>query len=52
MDDCVSSFCDLGICLDKIDGYECVCELGYIGSMCNVNIDECVGNFCYNGGIC
>lgn len=31
LDDCVSNFCDSGICLDKIDGYECVCESGYIG---------------------
>lgn len=31
LDDCASSPCDSGTCLDKIDGYECACEPGYTG---------------------
>ena len=31
LDDCASNPCDSGTCLDKIDGYECVCAPGYTG---------------------
>lgn len=26
--------------------------LGYVGSWCEIDIDECFLFFCYNGGIC
>ncbi|XP_009950368.1 PREDICTED: neurogenic locus notch homolog protein 1-like, partial [Leptosomus discolor] len=38
--------------IDKITGYECTCEPGYTGHMCNINIDECASNPCHNGGTC
>lgn len=31
LDDCASNPCDYGKCIDKINGYECTCELGYTG---------------------
>ncbi len=31
LDDCQSNPCDFGRCIDKINGYECACELGYTG---------------------
>ncbi len=31
IDDCKSKPCDYGKCIDKINGYECVCEPGYTG---------------------
>lgn len=31
LDDCASSPCDYGKCIDKINGYECTCEPGYTG---------------------
>uniref|UniRef100_A0A8C1RDL0 Neurogenic locus notch homolog protein 1 n=1 Tax=Cyprinus carpio TaxID=7962 RepID=A0A8C1RDL0_CYPCA len=52
IDDCKSKPCDYGKCIDKINGYECVCEPGYTGSMCNINIDDCALNPCHNGGTC
>uniref|UniRef100_A0A663MZA9 Neurogenic locus notch homolog protein 1 n=1 Tax=Athene cunicularia TaxID=194338 RepID=A0A663MZA9_ATHCN len=52
LDDCASSPCDYGKCIDKINGYECTCEPGYTGRMCNINIDECSSNPCHNGGTC
>uniref|UniRef100_A0A8B9EVT9 Neurogenic locus notch homolog protein 1 n=1 Tax=Anser cygnoides TaxID=8845 RepID=A0A8B9EVT9_ANSCY len=52
LDDCASNPCDYGKCIDKINGYECTCEPGYTGRMCNINIDECASNPCHNGGTC
>ncbi|CAB1319564.1 unnamed protein product [Coregonus sp. 'balchen'] len=52
LDDCKSKPCDYGTCLDKINGYECACEPGYSGTMCNINVDECALNPCHNGGTC
>lgn len=31
IDDCKRKPCDYGKCIDKINGYECVCEPGYTG---------------------
>lgn len=31
LDDCASSPCASGTCVDKIDGYECACAPGYTG---------------------
>lgn len=31
LDDCASSPCDYGKCIDKINSYECTCEPGYTG---------------------
>uniref|UniRef100_A0AAX7UEL3 Neurogenic locus notch homolog protein 1 n=1 Tax=Astatotilapia calliptera TaxID=8154 RepID=A0AAX7UEL3_ASTCA len=52
IDDCKSNLCDYGTCNDKINGYECACEPGYTGAMCNININECASNPCHNGGTC
>lgn len=30
------------MCLNTLSGYECVCEPGWHGSLCNEDIDECV----------
>lgn len=32
--------------------YICICYKGFIGRNCDRDIDDCVGNLCYNGGIC
>lgn len=29
--------------------YYCVCEFGFIGDYCKINVDECVLNFCVYG---
>ncbi|XP_063966506.1 protein crumbs homolog 1-like [Lytechinus pictus] len=33
-------------------GYVCVCQDGYEGANCEVNIDECASNPCTNGATC
>lgn len=30
----------------------CVCKLGFTGSRCETNIDDCAGVVCENGGTC
>lgn len=43
-----------GICIDSIDSYNysCKCSLGYMGSNCEIEIDECESKPCLNGGKC
>ena len=33
-------------------GFECDCDAGYTGDMCEVDIDECAPGPCLNGGTC
>lgn len=47
VDDCVDLFCYYGgICIDRVNGFFCICKLGYIGSLCDVNYNECGSSFC------
>lgn len=43
-----------GRCVDQLDGFRCVCALGYTGSRCDVDIDDCrkLREPCLNGGSC
>jgi len=34
------------------DGYECVCQSGWTGSNCDIDIDECENDPCLNEGVC
>ena len=35
-----------------MNGYTCVCELGYTGTNCQHKVDNCVDEPCKNGGTC
>eukprot|EP01047_Picozoa_sp_COSAG01_P037002 COSAG01_NODE_2915_length_6861_cov_2.886128_2_plen_2005_part_01 len=35
-----------------INSFACTCELGWTGSYCNIDINECASGPCQNGGIC
>ena len=35
-----------------MNGYSCVCEPGWTGERCSVNIDDCATDPCQNGGSC
>lgn len=52
--ECLSFFCyGLVICIDRVDGFECVCVVGFIGVYCYYDINDCgILNLCRNGGIC
>ena len=41
-----------GNCTKLEADYKCHCTTGYTGKNCSVNIDECIGNLCQNGGQC
>ena len=35
-----------------MNGYSCVCEPGWTGKRCSVNINDCATDPCQNGGSC
>ncbi|KAJ8734395.1 hypothetical protein PYW07_014946 [Mythimna separata] len=41
IDECASSPCENGKCIDGIGGYTCDCAAGFEGEHCEVEIDEC-----------
>lgn len=41
-----------GRCMDKGNTHECRCQIGYTGSYCELQVDECLSNPCRNGGTC
>lgn len=38
--------------MDEVDGFRCMCDTGFRGLLCEVNIIECMENTCLNGGTC
>ena len=36
----------------QVGSYECVCLEGYTGLDCEMDIDDCRGDFCHNGARC
>lgn len=50
IDECQSSPCSQGQCIDKIGGFKCECDEGFEGELCEKDIDECeVYKPCVNG---
>lgn len=41
-----------GICIDAGNTHHCQCPLGYTGSYCEKQLDECVSNPCQHGATC
>ncbi|XP_076096810.1 uncharacterized protein LOC143067431 isoform X1 [Mytilus galloprovincialis] len=41
-----------GSCIQKPEGYECLCPNKVFGSRCELGVDGCPGYPCYNGGSC
>lgn len=39
-------------CVDEGEDFHCICEKGYKGLLCEVDIDECANHPCFNGGAC
>ena len=53
IDECKSYPCGLnGVCLDEVDGFNCVCYPGWSGIGCEMKLDFCVSNPCLNSGDC
>ncbi|CAH1274716.1 SRPX2 [Branchiostoma lanceolatum] len=39
-------------CEDRVGSYWCTCEMGFTGTHCDVNINDCHNSSCRNGGTC
>lgn len=53
IDDCVLKLCNNGgICIDLKDDVICDCFFGYLGKFCEIENDECLFDFCYQGVMC
>jgi len=51
-DDCPSSSCGNGACVDGVASYTCTCDAGWekdSAGNCNVNTDDCPSSSCGNG---
>jgi Golgi apparatus protein 1 len=54
VDDCAVNRCQNGgSCVDKVNGFKCICPAGFTGPLCQTDIDDCqTDNPCLNGGSC
>ncbi|XP_078665878.1 uncharacterized protein LOC144908217 [Branchiostoma floridae x Branchiostoma belcheri] len=52
INECSSSPCIGGTCVDRINGYICTCREGFAGERCETNIDDCDPPPCLNNGTC
>uniref|UniRef100_A0A667YJW5 Delta-like protein n=1 Tax=Myripristis murdjan TaxID=586833 RepID=A0A667YJW5_9TELE len=51
-DECASSPCAQGgTCIDKENGFECLCPAQWTGKTCQIDLNSCHGQ-CQNGGTC
>ena len=41
-----------GTCVDLLNNFQCNCQLGFTGTHCETDIDECVDQPCQNNGTC
>ncbi|XP_059200426.1 protein crumbs homolog 1-like [Centropristis striata] len=51
-DNCIYSPCINGNCINLPGGFMCVCEPGYSGIQCEVEVDTCENNNCSKGATC
>ena len=49
---CIHSIYFLGSCVDEVNSYRCECVVGFNGTLCEHNIDDCVSHTCNNYSLC
>jgi len=49
---CVLSCVWMFVFQDVVNGYQCNCTVGWTGTNCDVNINDCSPSSCLNGGFC
>ena len=56
IDDCLVNkghqLCQHGRCVDGIVAFTCVCDVGWKEKFCDVDIDECLLDYCKNNATC
>jgi hypothetical protein len=55
MNICTGTLCQNGgTCIESSNqlGYVCQCQAGFMGQICQMNINECLSSPCYNNGTC
>uniref|UniRef100_A0A8C3TV08 EGF-like domain-containing protein n=1 Tax=Catharus ustulatus TaxID=91951 RepID=A0A8C3TV08_CATUS len=58
LDECISEPCRNGPCLngatchDSLGSFSCSCARGFLGDLCDTDIDECSSQPCLHGGHC
>ncbi|NWH87554.1 SNED1 protein, partial [Aegithalos caudatus] len=53
IDECQSQPClNGGQCKDRVSAFLCLCEPGYTGQQCELDVDECQSEPCKNSGTC
>ncbi|XP_074402970.1 sushi, nidogen and EGF-like domain-containing protein 1 isoform X5 [Zonotrichia albicollis] len=53
IDECQSQPClNGGQCKDRVSAFLCLCEPGYTGHHCELDVDECQSEPCKNSGTC
>ncbi|XP_059425349.1 von Willebrand factor D and EGF domain-containing protein-like isoform X2 [Carassius carassius] len=50
--ECSSSPCRAGVCVDLIDGFQCQCPVGLTGATCQDDVNECERRPCFPGVRC
>ena len=56
LNDCIyqngSKKCIHGDCEDKIAAFKCTCDVGWRGTLCDLDINECYLDYCRNNASC
>lgn len=43
----IFTFCYSGTCIDHVNNYSCICNVGFTGRHCDIIITECSNTSCY-----
>lgn len=50
---CENNLCrNSGTCIQRKDGYDCICQTDFTGKYCELSIRKCDQQPCQNGGLC
>ncbi|KAJ7351103.1 hypothetical protein OS493_036559 [Desmophyllum pertusum] len=52
IDDCLTSPCRNGTCIDLVNNYTCKCHVGFTGPNCDIIIRNCSDDSCYPNVTC
>ncbi len=47
-----NELCQQGVCVDGIGEFTCKCDIGWEGTYCDTDINECLDDYCKNNITC